>query len=433
MAEKKTEVTKDAVYPVQSTSSAPSDPWKPLIFKLGVNCLEEVLEWLSINDLRAIRQTCKPLRRAVDEFIHLYCPGASKGKQLKIMRSNIERHQNIDKHSMKFIKEIQMWAQYDDYFTADEIDRIKELFRSVSRLVVSAELVADNFYDELFQYCPKVKQLVVRKVHCDVVVRPNNDWLSRHYPMLEHIFLDDYDTGGYGNGWPTPELLGFFVLNPNVRSFATTFHYLWKNRGWLNGSKLQFDQLCVEGDCYLEHGMARICGFIKLLHEQGMYKRLNIYCHYLDNAYDLDEVLALPALHSLTLGCVVIKPPLPPIENVKELKFKHSNRSDTVNVKNVERLHFEEAVSTHLVPFICHSPTVEHIGVDSLEPKDYMEDGVIDLKGLNNERAKLLRPRKVTIYVQESIYLATKWALPTIDFKFVELKRAQAIQWETYF
>lgn len=43
------------------------------------------------------------------------------------------------------------------------------------------------------------------------------------------------------------------------------------------------------------------------------------------------------------------------------------------------------------------------------------------------ERAKLQYPEKVTLYVLESVYLATKWVLRETDFEFIMLKGCDSI------
>lgn len=64
---------------------------------------------------------------------------------------------------------------------------------------------------------------------------------------------------------------------------------------------------------------------------------------------------------------------------------------------------------------------------------NYLVKGVIDLTALNEERSKLNGATKVIIYVEERIFLATKFAKANIELSLVMLKRAKAVKWTHHF
>lgn len=72
-----------------------------------------------------------------------------------------------------------------------------------------------------------------------------------------------------------------------------------------------------------------------------------------------------------------------------------------------------------MAPFIHHSLKLKEIRIRIL--KGNFRD--VDLAALNEERKKLVGAWKVAIYIKEDVYLESKWALKTIDFSLIELRR----------
>lgn len=67
----------------------------------------------------------------------------------------------------------------------------------------------------------------------------------------------------------------------------------------------------------------------------------------------------------------------------------------------------------------------------------YLQDGtqfstfnnIFNLIALNNARRQLADAQKITIYVKEEIYLATKWAMKETDFDLIRIKRYESFEW----
>lgn len=62
------------------------------------------------------------------------------------------------------------------------------------------------------------------------------------------------------------------------------------------------------------------------------------------------------------------------------------------------------------------------------------EQKVLNLSMLNKERAKLVGARKMTIYVEDDVYLATKWATKNgdIHLSLVEMRRSSSYEWKKF-
>lgn len=56
------------------------------------------------------------------------------------------------------------------------------------------------------------------------------------------------------------------------------------------------------------------------------------------------------------------------------------------------------------------------------------EPQFINLDRLNRERAKLPNAEKITLYVDERLYLATKWTRRETDLPFIRLKRFESFE-----
>lgn len=55
---------------------------------------------------------------------------------------------------------------------------------------------------------------------------------------------------------------------------------------------------------------------------------------------------------------------------------------------------------------------------------------VIDLHALNKEREKLPDAQKITPYIEEDNYLATKWAFGETDFGLIRMKKHTSYEWK---
>lgn len=116
--------------------------------------------------------------------------------------------------------------------------------------------------------------------------------------------------------------------------------------------------------------------------------------------------------------------------NLKELYFNHyvwiSNFEPSAkNLDNVERVYFESTEANYIMLLLRYASKVKEIMVRYLESST-AENEVIDLVAWNKERKQLIGASKVTIYVDERIFLLTKFAKANIELSLVTLKRFKA-------
>lgn len=89
-------------------------------------------------------------------------------------------------------------------------------------------------------------------------------------------------------------------------------------------------------------------------------------------------------------------------------EFERNLETLASSLTNVERIHIWRAKFDDILPFIRRSAKVKEIRIDRLEGGYYMKNNIIDVKALNNLRKQLIRASRITLYVREEVFLATK-------------------------
>ena len=98
------------------------------------------------------------------------------------------------------------------------------------------------------------------------------------------------------------------------------------------------------------------------------------------------------------------------------------------NLMNMERLYLKIGECANILLFIKQSRNLKKIKLVCFKPGQ-----ILELDMLNTEREKLIGAHKVTIYVQDEVFLATKWAIKNgiTNFPLIEMKRIDSFEWNT--
>lgn len=391
--------------------------------KLNVDCFEELFEWLSVMELKQLRLTCKRLKQVVDYYIRTNCPSVNFGV-MNVWSHIFSDFRRLNANTGKILKEV----RFIDYELSDNYD--PEILKYPERITIVYNPFKGNFYENFLKFCTNLKSLSLLSISGGILMGSNNEWLLRQYPMLEHVYLKDqrhlYQIAS------VDELGLFFELNPNIQSFTTTSSFLVRNSYSFSGSTVKLDKLTLSCDC---QGSEMICNLLKLLHEQGFYRRLHFYGYAIKNRENLVLVLSLPGMERLFIKDVDnrmgrIQPLMP---DLKEFIFNHYTfqylEALTKNLMNVERLEFYFARVNDVALFIRNAAKLKHIKVETRPTERLYGMLSTQLHQLNKERGKLSGATKITIYVEEEIYLKLKMKDVKIDLKFINVKRPQAYQW----
>lgn len=208
-----------------------------------------------------------------------------------------------------------------------------------------------------------------------------------------------------------------------------------------------------------------ICMLLNELYELGVYKRMELYRPvyiYITNK-DLASLKCLSKLHMKFIPLSKddddfdelpedVDAPID-LKSLQSLQAFHVQTTSSIkdigngatSLKNLEQFHAQYANFGHIVSFVKKSAKLREIIIESFDnavifeelefedPWGFLKNAekepkFIDLYRLNRERAKLPDAKKITLYVNERLYLATKWAIRDTDLPFIRLKRIESFE-----
>lgn len=183
--------------------------------------------------------------------------------------------------------------------------------------------------------------------------------------------------------------------------------------------------------------MNNVCRVINKLYEQGFYKRIHMYIKLIYED-DTEWAVSVRGLEKLYLAWYCLPMNLALMPEIKELGFFRDGYSDNYeeiakNLVNLERIYFKRAHRNVITPFLKFATKLKKIKIDHLVDTTHLKNDVINLVALNKERSSLNGANRVTIYVEEHIFLKTKFALNKTALSLISLKRAETIEWTHQF
>lgn len=470
---------------------APANNQEPTpIFKLTVDCCDEIFDYLSLVDLHSFGQTCKAMQNVSGEYFkqnYAYAENVLEDDGTYIVGDEVgvapyqpsyapPDDDEVHISTTNFVPFITYISKYWDYHGSLEyIESHANKFTSVNHLYMvgfnfeqhRAEIVQNilgkvetvqlricqgygDLYEQLLKFCGKVKRLYIQRSDLgeferdpDLNYTDRNRWLQRNYSTLEHLEIIPE------HSLELRELSEFFQYNPNVRSFSSSIQCIWANRNALLKSDIQLDTLEVKiFDYYFrntdnttfhfEEIVAQLRQFFDELFARGSYKRLFLYLSDVDKQTS-KFVVTLKGLEKLCIREIDQIFDLPQLINLKELAIFDGVKTADMEIladsyTNLQRLHICNASIDDILPFIHRSPTLNKIKVFAKDAAHF-NDGILSLKRLNEDRGKLLGARKVTVFVPDNIFLKTKWATENgnINLNLIELKRVDSIEWNHHF
>lgn len=410
------------------------------IFKLNLDCCDEIFALLPLKDLHSLGETCKTMQQVTGSYFQdnyksskIWVKhdgfrlgsdnlnGFSEFAERIWMDGGVDDFQYAGAQCTDSVKEI-----FFDLFSLNEvkIDCIKGILSHVETVLLTDCIIPGDFFDSFLKFCPNIKRLAVlcfEGFQCQ--------WLLRNYPKLEYLKLAGEITFQFD------DLKRFFENNPNVDSFAVDGFYILMNHQLISETTLQFRDLTVSLEPNYADDANQFLIIFKEFHKRGIYQRLHLFLNgkQWDERF-FDEMSTVPALVNLCLDYLSSEMSLKISKVLQKLEvFRPLNVSLNElemlakGCSNLERIVFREASSTEILPFIRYSRKLKVIRVCLLKNGLYF-DGVLNLPKLNVEREKLDSACKVTIYVDEKAFLATKWAIVKSELELVEMRRNSSYQ-----
>lgn len=380
------------------------------IHALDEQCWEKLLDWLSMEDVIAFSKTCKAFELVVGKYFQkkYRMPSASIDDgflTIDFNPINFNRHVQsifcsgpLNEQLFSSCRSLKCMYLSGVTFTESCVEHIRMVLSKVERIMLNG--CDGDLYEDFLKFCVNLKCLHAY----DVDIK---NLLSRQYPSLKSIEIRNC------GALERYKLNEFFKLNPNVRNLTIDSNFLRENLYDMLDREIQVDDLILANSNIDKLELDAL----NILHQRGFYKRLHI-----ETSAIKDEIAALEGLATLYVRGIEVIPELP---GLTELGFyvwtTFGEDFDVTQIpnlcKNLERLFVYESSIDGILPFIRYSPHLNEIAIRKLE------SNTLDISVLNNERIKLNGAQKVTIYVAEHVYLATKWSTKTINLDFIEIKR----------
>lgn len=319
------------------------------------------------------------------------------------------------------------FMNFTDYKIAD----MEEVLSKLEYLEMTCCKTSDEFLEHFYSLIPNIKRLYLHK--------SANRCPAHSFPMLEHFEIVCYRND-------VVPVTTFLALNPNIQKFGTNLANLWENIHSMKDAKIQLEDLAISfasGD-FIGHPELR--SFWKLLdecHKLGIYKRIHIlFYHFGYEQKFFDGIASLTALKRLrfaidTYGhnCVTLSA----LVHLEDLTLPDSRYITDIKIvatkfEYLKHIYFGQSNLSQVKLFISRNSKLERIQIDKFVDKagknEYKK--VLNLIDLNRERSMLSNAKKITLFVEEPVYLATKRANRQIDLDFIKLKRTDTFNEREY-
>lgn len=425
-------------------------------WKLIIDRFEETFDYLPLKGLIAVGEICDRLQQVAGYCFQKNYSGIEVDCK--------DNHIVIDgKHQadlfVRFIKKLCIHSEEDfEYFLSVqsnlqhlkriELEHIKingpeieslrnNLVRVESLRLEGCALPSHaTFHETVLEFFPNLKHLcVVRIPRESTIIGVNNKWLRLKFPTLEHFELVIF-------GDPViPELRTFLELNPKIKTFFTFARFFWANRLYMLDANVKLNELVIYINYDNWTDFSAFCDLLHKLYECGFYERLHLqYFCCTTNQDFIDEMASLSALTKLFVN-IKSEIRVGAFPNLEELFIDTSEQivdfeAIPFKLPKLKRIRFTYSNVDHICMLICRAVRLKKIIVNNIVDKissKRVREVVINLSELNMEREKLSNAQKVTLFVPEDSYLATKWAMKHTNLKLLRLCRVESFEQDNHY
>ncbi|XP_055305879.1 uncharacterized protein LOC129570339 [Sitodiplosis mosellana] len=420
----------------------------PAIFKLNAICCDDLFEWLEIEDLHSLGQTCKRMHRLTG----LYFRESFKQTLRCIDQTILHDRMNLNGF-IQYVQSIQLSyrnREEDFQYIADNCDSLRQISFHMITLTkalidcikpklnkiesIHLHRIATKFhsFEDFLKFCPNLKRLCVDEDR----TMDQNEWMCHKYPKLEHLRLKKCNKHLKAN-------LGiFFQQNSHLESIETDFEFLMANSDTFidSSSNLKLNVLNIHYDCF--SNLDQVCPLLHKLHENGLFKRLeftNRMCTFAITPETLETEInriKWSTIEQLFRRSTVnvLEPPIINVDAIYLTSFYYMHtkyvglEALTVSFPNLRHVHLFRATTDHLLPFIRRLPRLNSLYIHYFSTAENGYD--IDLSTLNEARKNVAGTSKVIIYAEKNVYLATKMSPKNLyaNQNLIEIKRIESCE-----
>lgn len=415
---------------------------QPEIFKLTVDCFNELFDYLSLEDLCSFGGTCRLIQKFAGDYFKRNYSSAKKITDNKgiviIYIDSVKSHRIAAPilnpfiasitHRTDKIQSLRYIDMHSDEFSSlveihfmcialnvSKINCLQQILPKIEVIKLTQCSIEGDIYMQILCYCTNLKEIHVDDEGNRLILNEStNPWLLQRYSFLETLHLTQ------SKPFKINELCEFFQKNPNVRTFSTSSWCVARNGKEFIESNIKLINLKVfEGYNGTPMNMQILCLLLNKLHEQGFYKFLHVKFSLLSQEH-CDQMVSLCALDSLYVTLLMDACDLSRLTSLKELTLSEGIHMQSLakNLVNLKRLSIYNAKYVDILSFVSISVKLKEIEAH------FKRGETIDLFELNEQRKCLTDTNKVVIFVQEDIYLKSKWTSNgKLNLHLIELRR----------
>lgn len=445
MNELKQDLTVTAVESSRAESNQSSQ-----FYKVNVDCWENILDFLGLEDIVAMSKTCKRMRQVCGYYFHEHF--AETRCMLTHDTLYVGYPEKFEAENLsEFMSKLVLWFGVQRYLDVASFCRLKSLF--LSRVHLDDEQIDyikdvltdieslhfykcsswyDNIFERLLKYCPKLKRLAIIE-HDDPTQVKSLIFHQQNYPSLESFKctgMSDFE------GFPNK----FLERNTNMKHLEVDAHILWVNKQAFIESNVRLH--CLEINYWADTEIdidpfVPPVAFVRLLqslHDQSFYKTLRVHLDLEDAEDDISHrnsqllMNEMAALNNLEVMGIFSDIKLSRMAHLRELclvKVVLNNMEDmAAHLVNLQTLCIYKASTDDIFPFFKHSKRLNSVTVIELVGPLFKDD-VLNLYALNKERINLGAKQRVIVSLKGNIYLATKKKKMNLNLSHVELVRVE--------
>lgn len=435
----------DSIYMAKGANVEENEVDSAGIFKLNADCFEKIFDYSPLRSLIRMGATCKWLQQLAGEYFR------QNYNNIKIIGSEheikIENRFNNINHFSSFIRRIHVtcnnlrWLQSNCFQSLIEIEFYEMRITSVEclqKILCQIEVIkfgfcrVDNdFHEMILKFCKNIKRLYLRECESgNNLIGSSNNWLLKKFATLEHFEVRSCSSQRL------EELKLFLESNPTIQKFAINSNFFNINRNVLLATDVKLNSLSIDYDPVHSSRVDNpFYTTLSELSERKFYKKLNFYCKQPYGLYNGEHEHTFSSLNScIKLHVITFEIPIDLSTTTDLEEFCVPNISHVIgfdqleNLTNLQRISISHAKPDDILPFISHAKKLKKINITHFHIGTHFNPrtNLLDLTLFNKEREKLPNASKISIYVEEYVYLNTKRVMGSNIFRFVEIKRIES-------
>lgn len=423
-----------------TSQSAPQNDDQEDIASLYIDCVKESYEYLPLTKLVALSERSN-LQQQIGQYFQrqFLAKVLVKSGIMYTENSRIEincfsefvRSISVTDGDLQFFCSKRFESLKAIEFIGGELrslDSLREILPNVKTLKFSACKLNGDIHKIFLRNCEKLKRLHVTDTGSnEFFVGTSNDWLTKQYLSLQHFELNSRREND--------QVIKFLAINPYIHRFSTTIEFLIGNMGSLLKNKIKLSVLSILhentniSDREFNDFMSSLW---KMKTRKNFFSELHLHVGQTTRKYTYSKVFQ-PFITLLDFTNNMQTFTSYPLLNLEQLYLFDASQIDDLdapqwNLPKLNYIHITFESIEHLLPFIRRLPRLEAIKIDRIKVGRYFvpTTDVIDLEAINHERMQLDDAEKLTIFVKEPVYLATKSTFQQVELMFVEVKRIES-------